>query len=119
VWSDALAKTLTAANRSSATALGGVDDNESTEVPDVCQSRNPSSAMDGSIDGKSGDGESEGAVRWSAVPQTITLRIQSGDPMIRSSSPWRAAALETAVGEVGLMTCRGLTCKIVPTRPLP
>ena len=28
----------------------------------------------------------EGTVRWSAVLQTITLRIKSGDPMIRSRS---------------------------------
>jgi hypothetical protein len=57
VWSDTLAKTLTAANRSSAAALRGVDDNESTEVADVCQSRNPSSAMDRSIVGNGGEGE--------------------------------------------------------------
>lgn len=57
MWSDAFAKTLTAANRSSATALRGVNDNESTEVADVYRSRNPSSAMDGSIDGNSGEGE--------------------------------------------------------------
>ena len=57
MWSDALAKTLTAANRSSATALRGVDDKVSTEVADACRRRNPSSAMDGSIDGNSGERE--------------------------------------------------------------
>lgn len=61
MWSDALAKTLTAANRSSATALRGVNDIESTELPDVCRSRNPSSAMDGSIDRN--NGEREGSMK--------------------------------------------------------
>ena len=57
MWSDTLAKTLTAANRSSSTALRGVDDKVSTKELDVCRSRNSSSVMVGSIDGNSGEGK--------------------------------------------------------------